>query len=443
MKQGKQLKKIIAAALAVLFVAFAILSIRGLQGGGSAADAKHGVVYIREMMADQNGNVTGASGTGWMIGEKGKDPEYIVTNGHVVQDYWEVKQGTSQYYVQAAVEVYFSAAENSSDAPQVVYYSPVLEKDLAILKLPSPTDKRVPLSILDSDEMQPGDEVYAIGYPGISSQTQEYVTYDEGDATLTRGIISKITNSYLTNGSMFELDAVINHGNSGGPLVDASGNVVGVNESISQETVLTLDANGDVTTTAVSNDLGYAITSKEVLKVLDAEKIPYTLARSSGGMERFLYPVLAVLSLAGAFVLFLGGKGAKAGGSAPALAAAGNMATAGMQAVPAGSGRAVLKSIAGPLAGRSFPAEGTLVIGRDGAICNVVFDKGTPGVSGRHCEVRYDAAQDAFLLTDTGSSFGTFLENDKKLAANVPVRLASGDGFYLANRNIRFLVTKE
>ena len=445
MKQNNSFKRIAAIACAALCALFAVLAIRGFAGGktsavSSAGDAKNGVVYIRENLVDANGNSGWASGTGWMIGEAGKDPEYVVTNAHVVSDFYEVKQGTSRYYYQAGLSVYFSAAENDFVSPQIVYYSPMYEKDLAILKLPSPTNKRIPLPLRNSDEIKPADEVYAIGYPGISTYTQDYVTMDADDATLTKGIISKITNSYLTNVTMFELDAVINHGNSGGPLVDASGAVIGINESISQETVLSLDNAGNVTTVPVSNDLGYAIVSNDLAKILDAERIPYTMAGSgSGGFTKFLFLGLAVLSALGALFFLFSGKRAPAaktaGASAPTGAGAG--AATGLSKKPA------LRGVSGQFAGQSIPVNSTLLIGRNAAVCNVVFDKDAPGISGNHCTLSYDGAQNVFVLTDNGSSFGTFLENDKKLASGVPVQLHEGDGFYLANRNTRFVVTRE
>ena len=87
--------------------------------------------------------------------------------------------------------------------------------------------------------------------------------------------------------------------------------------------------------------------------------------------------------------------------------------------------------------------KGKVIIGRDPASCNIVFDKNTPGISGRHCQVVYDANEDCFLITDLGSSYGTFLGNGKKLTANVVEKLAAGDTFYLCDNTNRFVVTKE
>ena len=82
--------------------------------------------------------------------------------------------------------------------------------------------------------------------------------------------------------------------------------------------------------------------------------------------------------------------------------------------------RAVLRGVTGKYSGQSFDLlKGKVVIGRDPATCNIVFDKNTPGISGRHCQVVYDPNEDCFIITDLGSSYGTFLGNGKKLTANM------------------------
>lgn len=53
------------------------------------------------------------------------------------------------------------------------------------------------------------------------------------------------------------------------------------------------------------------------------------------------------------------------------------------------------------------------------------------------------ANEECFLLTDLGSSYGTFLGNGQKLTANVAEKLYAGDTFYLCDTNNRFAVTKE
>ena len=75
-------------------------------------------------------------GTGFAIGNPGEPVEYIVTNGHVVQKAYEYPRIDPS--ISGKVYVYYSAAENDYVQAQVVYYSSPSEKDIAILKLPSP-----------------------------------------------------------------------------------------------------------------------------------------------------------------------------------------------------------------------------------------------------------------------------------------------------------------
>ena len=66
-----------------------------------------------------------------------------------------------------------------------------------------------------------------------------------------------------------------------------------------------------------------------------------------------------------------------------------------------------------------------------------------PGLGGRHCRVAYQPGEGCFIITDLGSSYGTFLGNGKKLTANVAEKLSSGDTFYLCDTGNQFVVTKE
>ncbi len=71
-----------------------------------------------------------------------------------------------------------------------------------------------------------------------------------------------------------------------------------------------------------------------------------------------------------------------------------------------------------------------VLIGRDSSCCKVIFPEGTVGVSRRHCSLQYDSLKKQFILTDLGSSYGTFLKNGEKLTPNNPYHLNSGDSFY-------------
>jgi hypothetical protein len=92
----------------------------------------------------------------------------------------------------------------------------------------------------------------------------------------------------------------------------------------------------------------------------------------------------------------------------------------------------------GHFAGRAFPLLGRVAIGRDPARCQIVFPNDAQGISSLHCEL--SRRGDAVMLTDRGSTYGTFLMDGRRLGANESVALGSGDGFYLADNRTEFKV---
>ena len=84
--------------------------------------------------------------------------------------------------------------------------------------------------------------------------------------------------------------------------------------------------------------------------------------------------------------------------------------------------------------GMKIPLGNTVfLIGRDAQECALVYGDNTPGVSNRHCQVAFDKLNLQFVITDLGSTYGTFLMNGQKLNANVPYRLSSGESFYVGD----------
>jgi S1-C subfamily serine protease len=143
-------------------------------------------------------------GSGFVIDKDG----HVVTNYHVVD-------GASD------IEVSFSNPETVS--ARVVGTDP--STDLALLEVEVEAKALTPLSLADSDQVKVGDPVVAIGNPfGL-------------ERTVTAGIVSALQREVrapnnFTIDHVIQTDAPINSGNSGGPLIDADGRVIGVNSSI-------------------------------------------------------------------------------------------------------------------------------------------------------------------------------------------------------------------
>lgn len=174
-----------------------------------------GQMTIFGMTGDQT-----VSGTGFFITNDG----YIITNNHVVEGTEEVNivlsDGTQQTATIIGTDLY---------------------SDIAVLK----TDGRVPaVAVLgNSDMLDPGESVIAIGSP-----------LGDFKNTVTVGVVSATGRSIDTGSgysieNLIQTDAAINHGNSGGPLVNLAGEVIGVNTLVVRSTQA-----GDV-----AEGLGFAI----------------------------------------------------------------------------------------------------------------------------------------------------------------------------------------
>ena len=136
-------------------------------------------------------------GSGFFIDRRG----YIVTNHHVIAEVVNPKRKTTcKLYVKLPSDM-----EKKIPA-KVVGYDSVM--DLALLKVDYEPD--FVLALGSSSELAVGDSISAIGTPiGL-------------EGTLTSGIISSTSRSLITMGKVFQIDAAVNAGNSGGPLIDSN-----------------------------------------------------------------------------------------------------------------------------------------------------------------------------------------------------------------------------
>ncbi|MDR1441875.1 MAG: trypsin-like peptidase domain-containing protein [Bifidobacteriaceae bacterium] len=394
------------------------------SSSGNPTTARDSVVYIWTDWVDPDtGDAWGASGSGFFIGDKGRDPEYLVTNAHVVEGPLTAGNGE--------ILVVFSAAQNDFVVPEVKHVD--YDKDLAILRLSEPTTKRRPLEFTRVSDVEVGQTVYALGYPAAAAESSSYSPKDVGDMSTTKGIISRITSSAFANVQAYEMDTAIHPGNSGGPLVTEDGAVIGINTWKAEET------------------MNFAIVIDELLPVLRTNELPYSIA-SANTAPIILAFALALLGLAGGFVLgwrwLALGRVAVPVGAAPPAAVTARTARAagpgpGRPVLAVDSKKPVLRGVTGRYAGSRFDVDHRVVIGRDAARCHIVFDRSVPGISAVHCSVTYDQTARRFLIEDHGSSYGTFLGSGQKVAPNLPTALAAGDTFYLAERSNSFVAGLE
>ena len=174
--------------------------------------------------------VSASAGTGFILSEDG----YIITNQHVVEGADTIK-----------VALYNG---ESYDAELVGGDS---SYDIAVLKIEA--EGLQPVSVGNSDDLQVGESVVAIGNP-----------LGELTWTMTNGIISALNREINTDGSaqniqtMIQTNAAINSGNSGGPLFDMDGNVIGVTSA---------KYSGSTTSGTSIEGLGFAIPINDALRV--------------------------------------------------------------------------------------------------------------------------------------------------------------------------------
>jgi S1-C subfamily serine protease len=148
------------------------------------------------------------SGSGSVLDKAG----HILTNHHVVLDANEIK--VTLYNSET-----FTAKLVGVDAAN----------DIAVLKIDAPPELLHPVPPGDSRELRVGQNIYAIGNPfGL-------------ERTLTVGIISSLNRSLpsrtgRTMRSIIQIDAALNRGNSGGPLLDTRGHLIGMNTAIASST---------------------------------------------------------------------------------------------------------------------------------------------------------------------------------------------------------------
>ncbi|MCM1506050.1 MAG: trypsin-like peptidase domain-containing protein [Ruminococcus flavefaciens] len=378
-------------------------------------------------LTNKSGDILGGgTGTGFFVGTEGENPQYLITNNHVVDDY--VNGGEGEYLnnnTRWEVRVYYGKDEY--EQAYVVDCDSL--RDVAIVKLDKPTDKRKPIKLRAVDDSAQGEKVFCVGYPAdADNELKEAVSkWGKDDATITTGTISRLlTLSNKAGEKAIQTDAEINHGNSGGPMVDTDGNVIGINS-------------WGVREDETSRQIYYAIHIEEAMTMLNKNNVTYQTAgneeiteseESSGSNTGIIVTVVvAVVAVAGVGIFVVtkkksGGAGAKGSNK---------------------NAKGIVRSMSAQHGGKNYPVgQAPVMIGRDVAGCTIVYKEGTAGVSSKHCTVSFDPSSCEFTITDLKSSFGTFLsKNGQKIAPNTPVKLKAGEGFYVGDKANLIIVELE
>ena len=210
-----------------------------LQKGGAELFKEVSPSVIQIFNLDYQ-NWSGGSGSGYVIDKEG----HAITNKHVV--------GTSQVF-----EVAFFGDENTGKRHKAKVIGQDPQLDLAVIKIETDPENLHPIKIADSDKVRIGDVVATLGSPGGDAGTidpgdQAYATDNWLDFfNFNVGVVDEILDFHHTcflysytgtqgreemgqyYGSgvqyLYHVSAAINHGNSGGPCINANGEVIGTN----------------------------------------------------------------------------------------------------------------------------------------------------------------------------------------------------------------------
>ena len=194
-----------------------------------------------------------ALGSGFVVSKDG----YILTNAHVVSDNGQTVK---------TVEVIFKTTGSQTKRVTGTVVGADSTSDVALIKVdPAKAGNLDPIPLGDSSTVQPGEAVVAIGNP---------LGYD---FSITEGIVSATNrNLQSPNGSIIangiQTDAAINEGNSGGPLIDSSGKVIGINEQIASQS-------------GGNQGLGFAVPIDSAANVVDQLKKTGTVTYAWLGIE--------------------------------------------------------------------------------------------------------------------------------------------------------------
>lgn len=400
-----------------------------------------------------NGYVTGS---GFVIGSR-----YVVTNHHVIAEGGEFEVLAKNLELRVS---------------RVVVDSP--DRDLAVLEVDGDTG-RTPVTFVMNSGVKKTETVLAAGFPGAADEQGGNMN-NLLEVKFTQGIIS----GYVTaqNGeALYQISAPLNPGNSGGPLFDQCGRVVGINveKSLVQAVVVGGDGNPTTERVPLGEGIAWSIQADELVGLLrnsgiayqadtnactpgsaqdsgefkpasgnapSAPPSPNSPGVNSGGTNGsipdylLLLCVLAICTLATIIVTVLvRGKSsiARPDISIPIRPEYMPPAIAPTSPLP----QRKLRGLSGTFTNVDFPLNRTsLTMGRSARSSQIVFKESDHAISKRHCTVRTDQEAGGVLLEDCSSLNGTFLENGERLRSGEPRLLRPGSRFYLGNRNYLFEV---
>ena len=376
------------------------------------SQAKEGVVKLFVVGFSPDGTPAAAAvGSGFAVGQKGSTPEYFVTNWHVASAYLsEYNYAFDSDHVRIWImldnftlsDVTGLPSEATSVECSVVRIAESGYPDYAILRAARPVTECKPLPIRSSESVKQGETVVALGCPAVVDDLS--ATVGSSDITATRGTVARhMVMSAAGNTNVLLHDAVISGGNSGGPLIDENGNVIGLN------------------TYSIVDSYSCAIYSEYVTQALDQMGIPYMSAGGSISIVTIAAAVIAVAAVAVAIYFLLRNRKTPVTPPAPPIPADGYKPSFRVQLPD----------------GRIIPVPaGKVAVGRDPS-CQIRLPESAAAVSRRHCTL--ENSGEFLILVDEGSRNGTFIHG-KRVPVGTKVALKQGSSFCVGTTENRITV---
>ena len=420
-------------------------------------DEEEGLIFD---ILEQSGSWTGSA---FAVGELSGPVQYFVTNKHVVEEkstlQYNVYSLETQEYLDhgtvddwpVKIDGYYLVYENTDSMVSARCVTKSDRADLAVLSPDIPTSKRTAAILRPFDlETMKKEAIYAMGFPAVADKSVTGEAREKLDSTQvfrSDGVISTfLTHEKTQEGELFQMTTPINGGNSGGPVVDANGYVLGVSTS----TYLNVQ------------NVNMAVTVNEVVRMLDQAEIPYTTVEELIGMTEQTPSGENDKMISDGEPASNGNEKTQENSDEDGVEKNDYIiyyvvgsAVVGLVVVLIFLRRIKHKRIKkkwerqtmtrtlicehGNLLGQRFVLkEGQTVIGRDFKGCQIVFPADTKGISHVHCTVIV-TKEGKVKVKDNGSTCGTWIDN-MKLVPNEETILHRGHRIYLGSREQSFIL---
>ncbi|MEN8904916.1 MAG: trypsin-like peptidase domain-containing protein [Clostridiales bacterium] len=396
-------------------------------------------------------NTKSSLGSGFAIGKPGNSSQYFASNNHVVELNYD--------------EVYIIYSDKEPVSAKVIAYNS--EKDLAVLKVEKPIKQIIPFIFANTNKVSVTQKIHTLGFPAL----YDLIHINEGlgnleanpeDVTIGTGTINR--KDIINNTKTFVHDSKISQGNSGGPLISESSEVIGINTFIRG----TSDAENDN-----NNDLNViyseSVSIDELISLLKKENIPYQISSKnsiSGSnsnnlsssfftsfRSKLIVIIIIIIAISSLIVLFIiikllkMQKKSSNHGNLENIYSEQDQPELNQQnydvsnentlhsktvVINQSNRNIYLEGINGHFSGERIPFKNdSIIIGRSKSKANLIYPDSFSDISGVHCIIKYNRNINKISILDKSTN-GTFLKNNNRIEKGISTEVSLNDEFYLS-----------